>query len=228
MRGMPPDQNEFTVKLQPAVSEQWLAKVVGGGASPNEFASWALRKLDLEDALDRFVNDSYGAELLPSRGKHHTQHEEEDSTPARTVVVRPRQASWSKERFMAFLDLVKSIDDMRPSMTLLGAYVVLGPVPSSSALKNLTLFAQDQAWQQALRVAKQRLTIQARRMESPGLFRRAKAGPRGERLHPIEPLLYGWLKEWGQMEGEDVEVPEKAFPDPGSWGPSDQSTDGEE
>lgn len=209
------NHNEFVVKLQPAVPEEWLTTVVEYGVSPNEFAAWVLTSIPLDSALARFVGDSDSGESISAAittPRNSRNHDEQHR-----LAVGRQHPTWTKDRFMAFLEVVTSIDDMWQSASLLGAYLVLGPMPSSSALKELAGFSEDQAWQQALRVAKQRLTIQARRMEAPGLFRRAKAGPRGERLHPIEPLLYGWLKEWGENDA-DAEAQKGAFPDPTSWG----------
>ena len=217
-------KSESRVRLEPSVSEDWLTRVVVAGHSPNDFASWVLESIDIEEMLDRFSGQgrvgregSDAPRLEPESGSS-MRSSAGPAEPPVDVSPRTRSSRWTKEGFFDFLDLVASAEDMAASLRLLGAYLRLGPVPSSGALRGLCGFADDGEWQTALRVAKQRLTIQARRMESPPLFRRAKAGKEeGERLHPIEPLLFGWLKAWGR-ERTETKQPEDAFPDPERWG----------
>jgi hypothetical protein len=211
--------------------------VVVAGHSPNEFASWVLENSDVDEMLGHFERhrqsepgDVETSDVSPP------EIEGVSSTTISTPVTRPRvdpaartyPARWTEEGFFDFLDLVGSVEDMAPSFRLLGAYVRLGPVPSSGALRGLCGFSDEGKWQTALRVAKQRLTIQARRMDFPVLFRRAKAGKEeGERLHPIQPLLFGWLKEWGRVRTESEQL-EDAFPDPERWGWESSSGQGGE
>lgn len=207
------------MRLEPSVSEEWLRRVVVAGHSPNEFASWLLENSDVDEMLDQFASPDEsgpgGIEVADA-----SPPETEGALPRRRWTrptrarveagARPRSARWTKEEFFDFLDLVGSMEDMAPSFRLLGAYVRLGPVPSSSDLMDLCGFSDEGEWQTALRVAKQRLTIHARRMDLPGLFRRAKAGKKeGERLHPIEPLLFGWLKDWGRLRTDSERLEDR-------------------
>lgn len=211
--------SEPRVRLEPAVSEEWLRHVVLAGHSPNDFASWVLKHVDIYQMLRDYsgVGDVVAADdAPPSRGSS-------GSVTGRAelpVDVPPRDGlgRWTKARFYDFLDLVTSVEDMAASSRLLGAYLRLGPIPSSRSLMDLCGFDNEGEWQTALRVAKQRITIQAHRMDGPPIFRRAKAGKEsGQRLHPIEPLLFGWLKDWGR-ERTGTGQPEDAFPDPERWG----------
>ncbi|WP_419862076.1 hypothetical protein [Candidatus Palauibacter sp.] len=102
-------------------------------------------------------------------------------------------------------------------MRLLGAYVRLGAMPSSDGMRRLCGFADETTWQQALRVSKQRLTLEARRVNAPPLFPRAKSGSEGQRFHPIEPNVFRWLVEWGKQRAGELS-PEEAFPQPEAWG----------
>lgn len=214
---------EPRVRLEPAVTEEWLRRVVLAGHSPNDFASWVLERVDIQEML-RDYGDTDDSETVDDDSTSQataTSAGSATTAPAESQVAvsaRSHQGRWTKADFFDFLDLVISIEDMSASSRLLGAYVRLGPIPSSQSLRELCGFDDEGEWQTALRVAKQRLTIQARRMEGPPLFRRAKAGKEeGQRLHPIEPLLFGWLKEWGRVR-TDTDQPEDAFPDPERWG----------
>jgi hypothetical protein len=130
--------------------------------------------------------------------------------------ARADNAWWSKARFFDFLEVVSSIEDLEWSLALLNAYLRLGPMPKGEDLKALCGFEDDSTWHQELRVAKQRLTLQARRMNAPGLFPRAKTAGK-QRLHPIEPELFPWLREWSQRRGAGDRVAGK-LTEPEQWG----------
>lgn len=219
------ERRERVVRLEPAVPEAWIAVVVEKGVSPNALAEWILRGVDLEEWLGRFA-DAGG---LPTT-------REPDARPAamsapeelggfqsaRSVKgEEDSEGGWSKSTFFDFLEVATSVSDLEWSMALLAAYLRLGPMPTSEQLQELCGFSRDHAWQQELRVAKQRLTLSARRMDAPPLFPRAKSTPEGERLHPIEPRLFPWLREWvrGRQEG-DGGIEGGGLPRPEKWGPA--------
>lgn len=219
------DQREPAVRLEPSVSEAWVREIILAGYSPNEFATWVLEQGDLEELLREYEATP------PTRGRQRRIN-----TDAQTASLEAADANsasrdrwrfdWTRTAFFDFLDVVRSIEDMAPSLRLLGAYVRLGAVPSSDGLRRLCGFDDEPTWQQALRVAKQRLTLEARRVNAPPLFPRAKSGSQGQRFHPIEPRLYGWLIEWGERRAGDF-PPEKAFPDPEAWGLGESTIDQE-
>lgn len=219
------DQRESALRLEPSVPEAWVREIVLAGYSPNEFATWVLKRGDLEELLSE-----YGA-TSPTRG-HRRRINPDVATTSLGTADAPRASRdrwrlrWTRTAFSDFLDLVSSIEDMAPSLRLLGAYVRLGAVPSSDGLRRLCGFDDEPTWQQALRVAKQRLTLEARRVNAPPLFPRAKSGPQGQRFHPIEPRLYGWLIEWGERRAGDL-PPEEAFPHPEAWGLGESTSDQE-
>ena len=133
---------------------------------------------------------------------------------------------WRHDRFVAFLDLIHAERSYEPSSYLLAAYHYAGPSPSSEDLQALCGFADTDAWREALRVSKQRLTILARQMRSPSMFSRAVT-ERGERHHPMKPLLWEWFDLWVNLRSEEAELSAREFlPNPARWGwkPETEST----
>src|SRR5690606_30560589 len=150
--------SEPRVRLEPAVAEEWVRRVGIAGHSPNEFAPWVLSTVDLDEMLRHFA-DSEGA--APAEEPERTRPSPHSPPMAASRVLRDAASSteisggWTKETFFAFLDLVSSVDDMAGSVRLLGAYLRLGPIPSSQDLKAICGFEDEGEWQTALRVAKQ-------------------------------------------------------------------------
>lgn len=211
-----------TLRLEPAVPEEWIRRVMKQDVSPTEFAEWLLARADLDELLAE-----YGAQGGNWEGESRdTAQPDRTSDQVRrwTAVAQPvpeDEAGWTKESFFAFLEVVSSIRDLEWSMALLNAYLELGPLPSSEDLQAMCGFDQEYAWHQELRIAKQRLTLQARQMGAPPLFPRAKTAVGGTRLHPIEPRLFPWLKEWAEARHHaEGGIEGSGLPEPEHWGPT--------
>lgn len=210
--------DERKAKLEPAVTEEWLREVFGHGISPNEFAEWILRSVDLEKWLSvysaggkaprHFVKDVGNTE------NHGRKHSSRRPRASPDHPSSQHEKGWSRHLLFDFLEYASSNPDLEWSVALLEAYVQLGPMPTSTELQALCGFEDDHAWQQELRIAKQKLTLQARKMGAPSLFPRAKTGSQGKRLHPIEPRVYTWLLEWV----EDIRSNEPPLVIPEQWG----------
>lgn len=222
-----------TVRLEPSVTEEWVRRVMAQRASPNEFAEWLLSTVDLRLWLTRFQEEAAsGSEKMADNTSDEADNgaEVRHAAPLKPTASSDRgddeEGGWSKELFFAFLEVVSSIEELEWSMALLTAYRELGPMPSSDRLQDLCGFRGDHAWQQELRIAKQRLTLQARKMDAPPLFPRAKSTSEGTRMHPIEPRLFPWLKQWleEQARGEDG-IEGGGLPQPEQWGPTIEQSD---
>jgi hypothetical protein len=215
------DEREPRVRLEPFVTEHWIKTVIMSGCSPNEFASWVLRDIDLNAALARFGGDDPATHVVNVEGMDSNvvagaTSVERTQRPTATASVGSA-SSWTRDGFFEFLSVVISIQELEYSMTLLGAYLHLGPIPTSDELRRLCGFDNETEWQQALRIAKQKLTLHARRLGAPTLFPRAKTGSEGQRFHPIEPKVYTWLREW--IAGADSPGSgARQFPNPEDWG----------
>ncbi len=214
------------LRLEPSVSEGWVRRVMMRGASPNHFAEFLLERADLETWLARYeevtpTRDSKEDRAAPvDRGHENVRRAAESRRPLED------EEGWSEDLFFDFLEVTSQIPDLEWSIALLQAYLKLGPMPSSAELQALCSFDDDSVWHQQLRIAKQRLTLQARKMGAPALFPRAKTGVGGKRQHPIEPLLFPWLRKWAETRGEGEGVVDGGgLPEPEHWGTAIRKSD---
>lgn len=212
------------VRVEPAVTEDWIREVVEYGASPTEFAEWVLATVDLRSSLERFVESPGLGEGEIRVMDSPVGEENKPPTMAAADISGVRQnkedQGWSRASFHRFLDVASRIPDLEWSLALLHAYAHVGPMPTSEQLQAICGFEEDIAWQQELRIAKQRLTLQARKSDAPPVFPRAKSTSDGARLHPIEPVLFPWLQDWIESRKSGSSDDEVGLPDPELWGPT--------
>ena len=213
------------VRLEPSVPEDWIREVVEHGTSPTRFAEWVLTTVDLQSSLQTFLESRASKEaVVPAFEPWPDMDDEQSGTVAVDIGGMPRKdkvdAGWNRAAFQRFLDVASRIPALEWSVALLHAYAHVGPVPTSEQLQAICGFERDVSWQQELRIAKQRLTLQARRMDAPPVFPRAKSTSDGARLHPIEPALFPWLQEWIESRKSGASDDEVGLPDPELWGPT--------
>lgn len=185
-------------------------RVTKKGIRPNDFAAFILEHVDLDAWIDRYSGQSppvsRTAAKSPSRQGQRSR-----------VAAGPGSSGWSKDRFLELLEVAKATSDFTGPLCLLVAYAEIGPRPTSEDLRTACGFEDEEQWQQELRAAKARLTIMARKMNLPSLFPRAQTSD-GRRLHPVEPALYPWLKEWHNSDEQ------RNLPRPTQWSAESKDT----
>ena len=205
------------------ISDHDAAQILDAGISPLEFARFVLEFLTFEECIEKFQKSRGVAakrmELLSytmAPGVQTANSPAASSRSKRSVYSSPTSLplggseTWSESSFLQFLDVIADNREFKEPLLLLASYEFLGPSPSSQELKSTCHFEEERLWQEKLRVAKTRLTVQARNMGKPPLFPRPQTTESG-RLHPINPTLYLWLKNWFASR-KDLKV------DPSDWG----------
>jgi hypothetical protein len=215
------ESDERTLRVDVSIREERVALLLNAGVSPTEFAKFVLDVLPLEEWVENFKSKVTAERTSPPRSRARPRETWSSNTPRRSiqefrhslgVVALPdeRQEPWSEESFRSYLDVVAVTKDFEEPMFLLAAYNSLGPSPSGSELQRECQFTSERVWQENLRVAKTRLTVQARKVGHSPIFPRPQTTDAG-RLHPISPTLYPLLKKWFAARRDEV-------PTPGNWG----------
>lgn len=190
------------LKLEVNVPEAWAMRAVQAGASPSELAEQILAATDpmtwRAGAGSRTEDVEAAGPVAEAVGVHREP-------------LPPTYRAWTESEFNRYLNVSARALDFFEPLALLSSYIKQGPTPTSAQLKEMARFQDELHWQKALRAAKARLTIQARRMRLPTFFPRAQASD-ASRYHPMDPMVYGWLIEWNDENPGQL-------PDPAYWGP---------
>jgi hypothetical protein len=210
------------LRVDVSIREERVALLLNAGVSPTEFARYVLEVIPLGEWVENFksaaqpertsVRSSSRLSRTWSSSSHSLRKSTQDprESPDAVTFLADRQEPWSEDSFRSYLDVVAVTKDFDEPMFLLAAYNSLGPSPSGSELQRECQFTNERVWQEKLRVAKTRLTVQARKVGHSPIFPRPQTTDAG-RLHPISPTLYPLLKKWFEARRDEV-------PTPGDWG----------
>jgi hypothetical protein len=209
-----------TLRTEVTLPEIVVGRIMSKGVSPGAFLEFLVSRISLDEWLERFIAGSSGRHLGGvSAGRVNGRSDDEEiGAPADIerppMVNMPESASagtrWTEDALRMFFDTLEADTSIVGGLALLAAYARRGPSPTSSELELVCGFSNRIKWTQALRSTKNGLNGLARRMGLPSVFLRPQT-IRSERVHPLDPTLYAWIREW-------FKDPVHSVADPSAWG----------
>lgn len=177
-----------TLKVPGKLSNEISSK----GIVAPEFLEFVINSIQMENWVNLFL----ASKAVTQGNRTMIDDSSEGSLPKKEVSslgtsqITPQWTEVGMRRYLSVLSVDK---EMMKGFYLLAAYNETGPTPTSSDLKKTCGFDNDKIWYQELRVAKSRLSLQARKMNLPPLFYRPQTA-NGSRFHPLDPNAFVELK----------------------------------
>lgn len=208
------------LRVEIAVPEAMIGRIMGSGASPGRFLEFLIDHVPLDEWLSTYGDSrprpttedwmGSGPPRIPADRVKEASTEGERSTDSDVTESEFTSLRWTEDELRRFCNTLEADTSQVDGLALLAAYAKRGPSPTSSELELVCGFSDRNKWTQALRSTKNSLNGLARKMGLPQVFLRPQT-VRNERVHPLDPALYDWIREW-------FRDPVHSVTDPLQWG----------